>query len=617
MARRSSRPARHETPQSAATQFAITHVIAYAVPCLIVAVEGFRRRWVAEDAYIDLRVVEQIVAGHGPVFNAHERVEAYTSPLWVAILTVWRALHGPLAAGAVAFGLALTVGGLLAAQLAAARLRTGDEPVRFPHARAVLLPLGALVVAVIPAVWDFTTSGLESGLAFGWLGGTYLALVASATRGANRADVGAKAAGRWPWFARALLVGFGPLVRPDLTIMSAGFLLLLLLEHRRHFPRERRARLALVGAAFLPAVAYQIFRMGYFAALVANPAIAKEAARADWTRGWMYLRDFVGVYRLWVPVVTLIAWLAITARGWRHMRSLFWIVPVFCGLLHALYVVRVGGDFMHGRLFLPSLFCLLLPVMVIDPGSALRRGGRMRIATAIATAVVLVWALACALRLRVPYAGGILTESGIADERGFYARTAHAAHPVTPADYAAMPFAEDGRRLAALAATRSRVLRIDLGVDLSGPPQPADPVDSFPLPRSLDDDIVLVVGRWNIGLAGYIAGPHVQIVDRLGLSDPLAARLAITTRGRAGHEKTLANEWIVARWTDAVPTGPIADAVVAARHALDCGDLAELRHAIADPLTPGRFARNLLLAPKLTALRISDNPFEAERAMCR
>jgi len=55
-------------------------------PAAILVVAGWRNRWVADDAFIDLRIVRNLVHGFGPVFNAGERVEAYTSPLWVAIL---------------------------------------------------------------------------------------------------------------------------------------------------------------------------------------------------------------------------------------------------------------------------------------------------------------------------------------------------------------------------------------------------------------------------------------------------------------------------------------------------------------------------------------------------
>src|SRR5437879_9796476 len=64
------------------------------VPALVIAVGGWEHRWMDEDAFINLRIVDQIFAGHGPVFNAGERIEAATSPLWLAVLVVARTLFG-------------------------------------------------------------------------------------------------------------------------------------------------------------------------------------------------------------------------------------------------------------------------------------------------------------------------------------------------------------------------------------------------------------------------------------------------------------------------------------------------------------------------------------------
>ncbi len=50
-------------------------------------VMAWHRRWLSDDGFIDLRVVQNILRGNGPVFNRGERVEAFTNPLWVALLT--------------------------------------------------------------------------------------------------------------------------------------------------------------------------------------------------------------------------------------------------------------------------------------------------------------------------------------------------------------------------------------------------------------------------------------------------------------------------------------------------------------------------------------------------
>src|SRR5690242_5862898 len=65
------------------------------------------RAWTCDDAFITFRVVEQLLAGNGPVFNAGERVQVFTHPLWLFVLTAWRATGISLFPGAMALCLAV------------------------------------------------------------------------------------------------------------------------------------------------------------------------------------------------------------------------------------------------------------------------------------------------------------------------------------------------------------------------------------------------------------------------------------------------------------------------------------------------------------------------------
>ena len=49
-----------------------------AAPVAFLAVVGWTHRWMTDDGFIYLRVVQQIQDGNGPVFNVGERVEVYT-----------------------------------------------------------------------------------------------------------------------------------------------------------------------------------------------------------------------------------------------------------------------------------------------------------------------------------------------------------------------------------------------------------------------------------------------------------------------------------------------------------------------------------------------------------
>ena len=51
------------------------------VPLVIVLVGAWTYRWVDEDAFIDFRIIHNLLAGYGPVFNVGERVEVGLRPV--------------------------------------------------------------------------------------------------------------------------------------------------------------------------------------------------------------------------------------------------------------------------------------------------------------------------------------------------------------------------------------------------------------------------------------------------------------------------------------------------------------------------------------------------------
>ena len=559
------------------------------VPAAMLLVQGWHQRWLSDDGFIHVRVAEQVLAGHGFVFNATERVEASTSPLWVAVLALARVPHlFRLEAAAVVIGLISTTAGLLLAAWGA-RLLWRPEGV---------LPVGATVLAVLPPMWDFATSGLEVGLVFLWLGGCFRLLA--------RLTVSDEP--RWSQLRLvAFVAGAGPLIRPDLILFTGVFLLAALFRASQVTPRPWRQLPALLGLALTMPCAYQLFRMGYYGSLVPSTALAKEASRAWWTQGWRYLLDLVGPYRLWVPLSAVLLLLAAEARRWLRSRSTHRLVitaaPLVGGTAHALYITRVGGDFMHGRLLLPALFALLMPVAVIEV-RGWRRGA--------AAAVVAVWAVVCLGWLRPSHVAGRngtdMVAAGIADERAFYAALAGRHNPVDVDDYASSGLYAHG-----LAARR--LGRPTLGFLTPDPGRPYGSVALRP-----DVPFHTAFATPNVGITAVIAGTDVHIIDVGGLADPVASRLRLAARGRPGHEKRLDLAWILARFADPrapIPEGVSAPAVRAAHHALRCGPLRDVQEAATRPLTIARFARNVGVSVRLRSFRLDSDPAVAEAKLCR
>ncbi|WP_340685803.1 hypothetical protein LCL61_05335 [Amycolatopsis coloradensis] len=510
---------------------------------------AWRRRWMSDDGLIVLRTVRQILAGNGPVFNVGERVETNTSPLWTAVLSVLGLLPGvPLEWVSVVTGLVFSVAGLFFGLDGARRLY---QPLAF-HG---LAPAGTLVVCALPPFRDFATSGLETGLISLWLGGTWWLLV---RRTSTMDDLRT-----WPV---ALVAGLGPLVRPDLALFSAVALVALLVLAR---PGRRHAMGLMAVAAALPS-AYQVFRMGYYGLLTPNTALVKEASEANWARGWAYLADLVQPYWLWLPLLLLAAAVVTVSSTMDRTFVVLTAVPVAGAVLLAVYVIRVGGDFMHGRMLLPALFCLLLPVLAVPV---------TRVTVALLVAVG-IWAFVAAASLRPAYSASPRAV-GVTDERAFWSRSTGHEHPILAEDYAGHPLMPS-----ALAAVR--------GVE-----GPAVLIQDYTTRRWYaypTDRPYVTVAADSMGALGLLIPLDMRLRDGYGLANPFAAHSTSLPGGRPGHQKWLPPVWELAN-SARLPIaegGPVRAAdVAAARAALDCPALVAIDASVRDPLTAGRFADNL------------------------
>lgn len=566
-------------------------------PILVFLVMAWYRRWNAEDAFINFRILDQVANGNGPVFNAGERIEAATSTLWLALLGLLRVVTFDLVSVewlSILLGF-VCCGTFLAFGLRATYLLWGRR------SGAVQAPLGLLVVAALSPIWDFATSGLETSLSFAWIAVTFWSLVSLA----EVDDEERTSRGRHLWVGFA--VGLGPLVRPDLALFSVGLGLALaaILAWRL-----RPVLAAAAAAAALP-VAYQVFRMGYFAALVPNTALAKSAGTSWWSRGWVYLNDLLFTYDLRPPLLLFGVVLVLLLVNLRRRRSAaFWAVVGLetSALVHALYVVRLGGDYMHARLLLPALAGVLLPVLSA-PVDVIRvapvEGTQLRsrpVRIGLVALLVVPWALHCATANRfVPTFENTLRWH-LQDEREFWANFTGHEQPVTLEDYR-------GIRSGFVQLADQMRERQEAGERFVFLPTVLPDTNRF---TPLEDGPAAVVGFGNVGAFGYAAGVNVHIADYLALTDPYAARVEVTERGMPGHEKDMPKIWLVARWS---ASDPNQDGV-RARRALGCGDLARLDRAVRSPLTFKRFVSNLLDSPRLTTLVVPPDPAEAMDRFC-
>ncbi|MDI2129348.1 hypothetical protein [Yinghuangia seranimata] len=565
--------------------------VAFMAGCVIVfAAEVYARRWISDDGLIAVRQVKQILEGDGPTYNVGERDEVNTSVLWTWILVAAGWLFG----GDLAL-LAVCVGGLLSVAALAVALDASRGFQRSRGSDALLLPAGALVVLGVIPFWDYGTSGLETGLCLLWAAGSWWLLVrARPEHGTVRR------------YGTAVVLGLGPLVRPDFALVSAVFLVAMTMLTGVRW----RGGLALTGAAALLPVAYEVFRAGYYGILVPMPGLAKEASGSHWDRGFGYFNDFLGTYKLWLPLAlfcVLVTHLYGRTRPDRREAVLV-AAPIAAALLLCAYVVRVGGDYMHARMWLTPTLLMLLPLLLVP---ATRPVG-------VIVALLGLWATVAGVDARTSYRNMTWGPQMITNEREFEAAFFEARHPVNSRDHTTGAW---GRYLVPL-VEKARRSPVPVLLYMAHSNQTdSDYLTTIPLAPGRGKSLAFF---WdNLGMTAAMLKLDEVVVDRNGLATPLAGHLRLDKPGRAGHEKSLPLTWVLAKYAD--PAAVVAlpddanidkDAVVAARHALTCGDLKDLVDSTEKPLTAGRFWKNLTGSWDRTRLRVPSDPFEAERTFC-
>ena len=608
---------------------------------------AWQRRWIADDGLIVLRTVRNLLAGNGPVFNEGERVEANTSTVWTYLVTLGAWIGGPLRLEYVALALALTlsVAGIVFVMLGTGRLYAPGLRGR----RALLLPAGALVYIAIPPARDFATSGLENGLALAYLGLLWWMMVcwsqAPRINPPASNDSPRNATGRVFEGSLAFVAGLSVLIRPELALIGGLALVMMLVA-----AHGWRRRLLIVVAGGLLPVAYQVFRMGYYGLLVPGTAIAKDASGSKWSQGFVYLTNFNHPYLLWVPLV-LLAGLGLLLLG---VRSLLWrkrgpvtgsrgrwagivqsptAVVVFMlgsGLLQAVYWVRQGGDFMHGRVLLTPLFCMFAPIAVIPivlpSGMRAVRGPGYLLAGASAVfwLAIVGWSAWAANSPGLGADATRVTYSGIVDERRFYAQATGHAHPLTAADY--LDYPRMRAVIAAINNTPDGALLLPAGnydqwdvVPALPPPLPPPEPGAAPVlaTERIGPHTVFFT---NLGMLGMNVGLDIRVIDQIGLANPLAAHTARLEDGRIGHDKNLFPDWAVAEGPflperPYIPPYLDEDWVAQAKVALTCPETDAMLSAIRAPLGLRRFASNVFEAWRFTEYRIDRVP-RYELARC-
>lgn len=352
-------------------------ILAFFVAVILLSV--LRRAWVCDDAFITLRTVDHFVHGRGLVWNVGFRVQTYTHPLWLFVVTPFYALIRQPFVSLVLPALLVTATTLVLLFTRVAR--------SLAHAT-----LAFVALALSRSFLDFGTSGLENPL-------VHLGLVLAVLGLDSEPRLRSRRVGA----ALAMLA----LTRNDAALLIAPAFAWTVLPELRDRALRKRGFVA-IAIAVIPVLLWMGFSLVYYGVPFPNTAYAKLFAH----HGPMVELGRAGRYALAhlmsEPLTLALPFVGIglaIVDGDPRTRALG------AGLvLMLVYLVNVGGDFMLGRFLTPPLFLAVL---------ALARSAAVPASTVRVLPVMLGLAVLAIPEWTAPtrrvHDGG--DEFGIADER--------------------------------------------------------------------------------------------------------------------------------------------------------------------------------------------------------
>lgn len=447
--------------------------------------------WVAEDAYITFRVVDNFVNGYGLRWNVVERVQVYTHPLWLLVHAIPAFVIDNI--------YRLTIVISAACGIAAVALVCRVAPASL-WSRAILV-IAPLTLSRTFADW--VISGLENPLSFL----TLALLCVEWFKPESQFRLG-----RFYFFASLCL-----LTRFDNAIIIAPALAATAWRHRRETLSPGTVK------AFSPLLVWSAFSLFYYGFVFPNTKYAKlntGISIADYlAQGRHYLSSFVFYDFLGFVLIAGAIGLGLyqVAVMWeRRTLDAAEIKPVLLAagcLAQVGYILWVGGDFMNGRFFANAVF--------------------------VAVAVLFVWLNRTPEPRHVLLLVALLAVAGI--DRYLVRPSVR-----TPHDFSAHHGINNEREYysvsTGLMTDPARTFRLYPGglsssvIDEHGASVPfvLGTVDRSTKCSPLNLDIFATNG---VGLLGYCVGPSTMIIDNMALTDPLLARMPIPDpkTWRIGH----------------------------------------------------------------------------------
>ncbi len=346
---------------------------------LIFSIMVIRTAWVSDDSYITMRTVDNFFNGYGPVWNVGERVQAYTHPLWMLLISALYVLTKENYFTLIGLSLLISI--------------TSFAILAFKISKNWVAVIAGLVILIVSKSFvDYSTSGLENPL-------SHLLFVIFAVILFTRKDDSLMKV-----FLLGLTAGLAILNRMDTALLYVPILLYELIQFRK------RKAVYVMALSFIPMIIWEIFSIIYYGFLFPNTVYAKLNTGISLIeyikQGVTYFTNSLTVDPVTLLIIGIALVLVFLGRNTREKMLGLGVV------LYLLYIIYIGGDFMSGRFFsLPLLACVILLIRSLEP--------LPKMVVPVGIAAILVFYMVNIILS--PYSAlPLVDQKGIADERLIY-----------------------------------------------------------------------------------------------------------------------------------------------------------------------------------------------------
>lgn len=335
--------------------------------------------WVSDDAFLTMRSVDNFINGYGLRWNILERVQIYTHPLWMFLLSgIYCFFPNPLVS---LYFLSIIIS-MATVYFFGAKFATNY----------VKMILGFSILFFSKSFIDYSTSGLENPL-------THLLMLSFLSLFLSQKEFSKKRV-----FFLFFIASLVAVNRMDTFLILIPSLLYILYQKRN------LQTLLYATLGFSPFALWELFSLIYYGFLFPNTAYAKLAMGIDGAllvqHGYSYFLDSL----LRDPLTLFVIFSAILFSFFeKNKKNALVALGIF---LYLIYIIKIGGDYMGGRFF--SSLLLMATVILMNTKYLYASSWKLKYFLFLGTLFLLrFYSLS-------PYALHAVTNNGIVDTRIVY-----------------------------------------------------------------------------------------------------------------------------------------------------------------------------------------------------